>query len=83
VVSQGRKLADAINQIISRGVTPQLLQATMTNPTVVLQQGGNRYLYLTEQAAVVITADGQVVTAWTQREFLPGVLEVLSVVGTR
>jgi hypothetical protein len=73
----------AINQIINRGVTPELLQATVTNPTVVLQQGANRFLYLTEQAAVVITKDGQVVTAWTQREFLPGVLEVLSVVGMR
>jgi RHS repeat-associated protein len=80
----GSKVAGhAINQIINRGVTPELIRATVANPIVVLQQGGNRFLYLTEQAAVVITREGQVVTAWTQREFLPGVLEVLSVVGSR
>jgi RHS repeat-associated protein len=71
----------AIDQIISRNVTPELLRATVANPVVVLQQGGDRFLYLTEQAAVVITKDGQVVTAWTQWEFLPRILEVLSVVG--
>ena len=44
---------------------------------------GGRFLYLTDQAAVVITNTGQVVTAWGQQQFLPGVLKVLSVVGAQ
>lgn len=40
-----------------------------------------RFLYLTEQGAVVMTRAGQVVTAWTRREFLPHVQAVLNAAG--
>jgi hypothetical protein len=73
----------AVNQIINRGLSPALIQATLNNPTVVLQQAGGRFLFLTEQAVVVINDAGQVVTAYGQKEFLPGVLEVLSHAGIR
>ena len=68
----------ALNQIISRGVSPQSLLTAVSDPTVVLQQAGNRYLYLTTDTAVVITGDGQVVTAWTSNEFLSRVQQILS-----
>jgi hypothetical protein len=73
----------AVNAAITRGVSPQLIRDTVANPTVVLQQAGGRYLYLTDQAAVAITRDGQVVTTYSQREFLPHIIEVLSVAGMR
>jgi hypothetical protein len=73
----------AINQIVARGLSPGVVRATVANPTVVLEQAGGRLLYLTDQAAVVMTREGQVVTAWGQRDFLPSVLEVLSTAGMR
>jgi len=67
----------AIDQIITRGVTAPTILATLRNPVVVLQQGG-RYLYLSSNAAVVITAEGQVVTAWTSAQFTPAIRAILS-----
>jgi RHS repeat-associated protein len=75
------QLGHAINQIINRGVSPQSLLSTVSDPTVVLEQAGNRYLYITSKAAVVITGDGQVVTAWTSNEFLPNIQQILADVG--
>jgi RHS repeat-associated protein len=73
--------AHAIDQIINRGVSPALLRSVVDNPTVVLQQQGGRFLYLTNRGAVVITRDGQVVTAWTQREFFPHIRKILDAAG--
>jgi len=66
----------AIDQIISRGVTPQMVIETLRAPTVVIQQGG-RYLYLSKNAAVVITAEGEMVTAWTSAHFTAAIRAVL------
>jgi acyl-CoA reductase-like NAD-dependent aldehyde dehydrogenase len=67
----------ALNQVINRGVRPEVLLETTRNPLVVLQQAGNLYLYLTDDAAVVLTGNGQVVTAWTRSEFLPHVKQII------
>lgn len=50
---------------------------TISDPLVVLEQAGGRYLFLTDDAAVVIRSDGQVVTAWTKSEFLPHIEAIL------
>jgi hypothetical protein len=71
------KPGHAIHQIVSRGVTPNQLLNTIRNPVVVLEQAGGRYLYLTDEAAVVMRGDGQVVTAWTKSEFLPHIQAIL------
>jgi hypothetical protein len=70
----------AIDRIIERGVTPSMLVNTVRTPRVVLQQG-SRYVYLSESAAVVLRADGQVVTTWTSREFLPVYWQILKDAG--
>jgi len=49
---------------------------TLRTPTVVVQQGG-RYLYLSKNAAVVITAKGEMVTAWTSAHFTASVRAIL------
>lgn len=71
----------ALDQIVSRGVSPQVLQSTVASPAVVLRQGNGRYLLVSRQAAVVMTAEGQVVTAWTRKEFLPHILSLLEAAG--
>jgi hypothetical protein len=53
----------------------------VTNPSIVLRQAGGRFLFLSRQGAVVMTSEGQVVTAWTEREFQPHVLEILREAG--
>lgn len=71
----------AIGRIIERGVTPRQLLATMRSPAAVLRQGGGRFLYVSRDTAVVITSEGQVVTAYTAREFQPQIIEVLRAAG--
>ena len=57
------------------------MKSIVGNPTVVLEQAGGRYLYLSGEGAVVMTREGQVVTAYTVRDFLPHVWQVLKTVG--
>ena len=70
-----------LNQTINRGVSPSVLLDTTKNPSVVLQQAGRNRLFLTNQAAVVLNKEGQVVTTYTSREFQPHVQNVLKQAG--
>jgi RHS repeat-associated protein len=60
----------ALDRIIERGVSPQDIVNTVRSPSVVLEQGGgSSYLYLSDNAAVVLRPNGQVVTVWGAPEF--------------
>ena len=54
----------AIDQVITRSVSPQTLMNTVSNPGVVLSQANGNFLYLTNEAGVVLNQAGQVVTAY-------------------
>lgn len=69
-----------LDRIISRGVTPELLKNTVTNPLVRLQQAGDNILYLTKQAVVVLNNVGQVVTAYTSKDFESHVMEIIKLI---
>jgi RHS repeat-associated protein len=67
-----------LDRTIARGVSPQDIMNTMRNPSVVLEQGsGSSYLYLSDNAAVVIRPSGQVVTVWGAHQFNPTTLQIL------
>lgn len=66
---------------MNRGVKPDMLLDATRNPRVVLQQAGERYLHITDDAAVVVRGDGQVVTAWTRNEFFPHIQQILKDAG--
>lgn len=61
-----------INQAISRGVSPADLLRTVNNPSVVLQQSGGQYLFLSSEAGVVLNPAGQVITTYPSSMFGPG-----------
>lgn len=67
----------AMNQIINRGVSPSALRDTVGQPSAVLKQSGGNYLFLSQRAGVVLRADGQVVTAYTGKQFKPHIQQVL------
>ena len=66
-----------LNQSITREVSPQTLLNTIRNPSVVLQQSGGKYLYLTKQAGVVLTSNGKLITTYPASMFDEGVLNIL------
>jgi hypothetical protein len=67
-----------INQVISRDLAPADLLSTVNSPSVVLQQSGGQYLFLSNQAGVVLNPAGQVIMAYPSIMFGPGVLNVMS-----
>lgn len=67
----------AINQIITRGVSPALLKSVTSSPTVVLAQSGGKKLFLTSEGAVVLDKGGKIVTAYTKKQFDQKILDVL------
>ena len=58
----------ALDRAIERGVAPGDILTTLSKPTVVLDQGGGYYLYLSSRGAVAIRGDGEIVTIWGASE---------------
>jgi hypothetical protein len=72
-----------VNQAITRGVSPQDILNTVNNPSIVLQQSGGQYLYLSDDAAVVLSPSGRVITTYPSSMFGPNVIRVLGAVRPR
>ena len=66
-----------INQVITRGVTPENILGTINNPNVVLQQTRG-YLYLSREAGIVINLNGKIVTAYPSSMFDKNIWSILS-----
>ena len=73
----------ALMRAASRGVSQELILNTVANPGVVLHQAGDRFLFLTSEAAVVTTRSGEVVTAYGSAQFKAHILDLLSAAGLR
>ena len=59
----------AIDQAISRSVTPAAMLDAVRNPIAVLQQNSGNFLQIGEQAAVVLNTAGRVVTTYPARMY--------------
>ena len=66
-----------VNQAITRQLSPQTLRDTVQKPLIILQQSEGNYLYLTEEAVVVLNPGGRVVTAYPKSEFKKDILKLL------
>lgn len=58
----------AINQAITRGISPTAL-SIVRNPSVVLQQSSGNYLYLSRTGVVVLNAEGKMITTYSSQFF--------------
>lgn len=59
-----------INRVIERDIKPITIINTFRNPDVVLSQwGGERFLHILQDAALVVNKYGQLVTNWGKNEF--------------
>ena len=72
-----------VNQAITRAVSPSTLLNTVRNPSVVLQQSGGQFLYISGQAAVVLNPGGRVITTYPSSMFGANVNAVLNAVAPR
>ena len=69
-----------LNQSITRALPSSTIINTVREPLIVLQQNGGNYMYLTEQAVVVLNSNGRVVTSYPTSMFKRDILEVLNAV---
>lgn len=67
-----------LDQAIGRGVSPQSLLRTVRDPSVVLQQSAGQFLHLSDEAAVVLTPAGRVITTYPSSMFGANVNAVLT-----
>jgi RHS repeat-associated protein len=74
--STGPNPFHGIDQAITRGVSPQAILDTLRDPVIKVQQGA-RMLYISEKAAVVLDAAGQVVTTWGCAQFNQQTMQLL------
>ena len=79
--SKGANPYHALDRAIERGVSPNAILETVKNPSVIIQQGGGRTLYLTPDAAVVLDGGGQAVTIWGGAQHTPKTLELIRAAG--
>jgi RHS repeat-associated protein len=75
IVNNGKQTVDwsnetfyAVNRMSERGVTHSMVDKWVKTGKA-LQQSGEKILYITKNGAVVINASGQVVTAYTSKNF--------------
>lgn len=59
-----------------RGVTQKMVETWMKSGQV-LQQAGDKFLYITQQGAVVVNKAGQVITAYGSKYFDSNMQEVV------
>ena len=68
--------AHGLERMTERGVTQKMVETWM-NSGKVLEQTGNKFLYITQQGAVVVNKAGQVVTAYGSKYFDSNMQEVV------
>jgi hypothetical protein len=68
----------SVNQAITRGVTTDVIQNTVKNPVAVLsQRGGESFAYVSNEAVVVISKAGEIITSYGKSNFDSIVQQVL------
>ena len=67
-----------IDRVIGRNVSPQRLLDVVTTPLVTFDSRYGRQSYLTRDAFVTLDQSGNVVTAWTQKEFKATIKNLLN-----
>jgi RHS repeat-associated protein len=74
----------ALDQAITRQVAAPALLNTVRNPAVVLSQAnGGRFLFLSNNAAVVVDKAGRVVTTYGANMFKSDVIDILKAAGAK
>lgn len=70
-----------VDAAITRGVSPQAVLSTMRNPAAVLEQSRGRFLYISNDAAVVVTKEGKAITTYARENFDSRILDILKRAG--
>ncbi|HYP57751.1 MAG TPA: DUF4258 domain-containing protein [Beijerinckia sp.] len=70
----------AIDAMANRDGSLADVESTIADPLLVLQQRNNRYYYLSDRAAVVLSRRGEVIITYPASEFDPKVKEILDYV---
>jgi len=76
VVDWENKIWHGIQRMAERGVTKDMVELWVRTGKT-LQQSGDRILYVTKQGAVVINKIGQVITAYTSKDFDENMKEIV------
>jgi len=63
-------------RMVQRGLSLSTVQQTVANPSLVISQG-NRSVYLTSRALVVVDREGRVVTAYSRADFNEAIRKLL------
>ncbi|MCD8042189.1 MAG: hypothetical protein LUH10_03920 [Tannerellaceae bacterium] len=82
IMNPGLKLTcistHAAERALARGVSMELINKTVANPSVVLQQTNGTYLYLTKEAAVVLNNSGKLVTTYSSQYFDSTIINIIN-----
>ena len=77
----GEMTSHAITRAASRGVSEELLKLTVEKPLVVLKQSAGQFLCITKNAAVAVTQEGKILTAYSRAFFDEAILGILKASG--
>lgn len=80
-INWAKTTAHGAQRMAERGVSKSLAESIITTGKVFMQNGGEKFLYLTKSGAVVLTKAGEIVTAYTAAEFSDDLIELLKLIG--
>ena len=65
-----------LERMAQRGVTKEMVDSWVANGKA-LQQGGNKYLFVTQEGAAVVTQEGKLVTTYSSKFFDENMINIV------
>ena len=61
-----------------RGMTRELIDHIVENGKVLSQNGGNKYVYVTQEGVAVVSKEGKLITGWTSSDYDEAMIEIVN-----
>ena len=68
----------AAERMQQRGMTRELIDHIVENGKVLSQNGGNKYVYITQEGVAVVSKEGKLITGWTSSDYDEAMIEIVN-----
>ena len=68
----------AAERMQQRGMTRELIDHIVENGKALSQNGGNKYVYITQEGVAVVSKEGKLITGWTSSDYDEAMIEIVN-----
>jgi len=67
-----------LERMAERGLTKDMIESIVQNGKVLSQNGGSKFVYITQEGVVIVSNLGKLITAWGKDNFDPNMTEIVT-----